>query len=402
MVTLFAQFLSPLSAYLDSESKEIDQNTGSRSFYYSDFICTLIYGISLKIPSLRKLCLDLQTQPDINKLDLKPIAFSTLKDGFSRFNYLLVNKLYVYLLSTIPFQKVPYLKDIGLVKLVDGSLFPTLSSVDWAGYKKHKKAIRLHLSFCLNTLCPSQFLVDKGSSCERSFLKSIIERGETYIADRGYFSFDLAYCIDKARAFFIFRLKDNLIFDAFINLDPTTEGQTMPACFKNVRDDIIYFVNDPNKIVYRLIRFQVLNSHFAICTNRFDLDTLKIIMLYAYRWQVELFFKFIKRTLNGIHLFSTSKNGAQCHFLLILITTLLQLKLKQDCADKMKIAQEQEKNKKNNDFNFYSQHDPSKWIKDIAQIFENEFKITSDWLLFFKNRIAQCIDNQTIKYLATG
>jgi IS4 transposase len=129
----------------------------------------------------------------------------------------------------------------------------------------------------------------------------------------------------------------------------------------------------------------MLNSHFTICTNRFDLDTLQIIILYAYRWQIELFFKFIKRALNGIHLFSTSENGAQIHFLIILITVLLQLKLKQHCIYKMneqneveRIEQKKESLTAKNDIQQYCGVNPSKWIESIAVIFQNEFKLSSD------------------------
>ena len=120
----------------------------------------------------------------------------------------------------------------------------------------------------------------------------------------------------------------------------------------------------------------------------------------AYRWQIELFFKFIKRTLNGIHLFSTSENGAQIHFLIILITALLQLKLKQDCIAKMAITKNN--NTENKQITLYDQHDPSEWIKSIAQIFDNKYKISSDWLFYFKNRIAQIIDYQTITKLSSA
>ncbi len=127
-------------------------------------------------------------------------------------------------------------------------------------------------------------------------------------------------------------------------------------------------------------------------------------MLYAYRWQIELFFKFIKRTLNGIHLFSTSENGAQIHFLIILITALLQLKLKQNCILKMKEQQKIEQNEKiltNNLINKgYFGFNPSKWIQSIAEIFQNGFKISSDWLFYFKNFIAQNIDYHIIMKLA--
>jgi Transposase DDE domain len=406
MQTLFLQLLSPLSLFLKQESEQIDKSASSRTFLYEDFIKNLIYGTSIRIDSFRKLILDLSSNENVGKLGLKAVAFSTFKDGFSRFNYLFVNKLYTYLLTQIDFQQVPDLKELGLFKLVDGSLFPTLSSVDWASYKKHKKAIRLHLSFCLNSLSPSEFLVDKGNSCERSFLKSILEIGHTYIADRGYFSFDLAHFIDKSRAFFIFRLKENFIFDIIFSVDVTSGDAKMPLCFNQIKDNVIYFVNDPNKIVYRLIRFTVLSSHFTICTNRFDLNTLQIIILYAYRWQIELFFKFIKRTLNGIHLFSTSDNGAQIHFLIVLITAILQIKLKQDCIIKMKQMQKNEQNHNfstNNSSNqHYSGFNPSIWIQNIAQIFSKGFKISADWLLYYKNYIAQNIDYQIIVKLASS
>lgn len=396
--------MSPLSIFLKQETEHIDAQSGSRTFTYEDFIKNLIYGTSIKVESLRKLVIDLSSNANMEKLGLKAVPFSTFKDGFSRFNYLYVNKLYTYLLGQIDFQQVPNLKGLGIVKLVDGSLFPTLVSVDWARYKEHKKAMRLHLSFSLNSLLPTDFLVAKGSSCERSFLKSIVEKATTYVADRGYFSFDLAAFIDKNCAFFVFRIKENFVFTIINPLKIDSGDVNMPLCFNKIRDELVCFTNDPHAKQYRLIRFTVLNSHFTICTNRFDLNTFQIIMLYAYRWQIELFFKFIKRTLNGIHLFSTSENGAQIHFLIVLITVLLQLKLKQDCVLKMQELQKDQnklKNLTNGESNRpYDGFNPSVWIKSIADIFQNGLKISSDWLYYFKNFIAQEPDCKVIMKLA--
>jgi hypothetical protein len=191
--------------------------------------------MSIKTESFRKLVLYLSSNENIEKIGLKPVAFSTFKDRISRFNYLYINKLYTYLLSQIEFQQIPDLKNLGIFKLVDGSLFPTLCSVDWASYKKHKKAIPLHLSFCLNTQSSSEFLIAKGNSCERSFLKSIVEFGHTNIANRDYFIFDLANFIDKSGAFFIFKLKENFIFENILSLDITSGRALMPLCFNQVR-----------------------------------------------------------------------------------------------------------------------------------------------------------------------
>ena len=59
-------------------------------------------------------------------------------------------------------------------------------------------------------------------------------------------------------------------------------------------------------------------------------------------------------------------------------------------------------NAKNKKITLYAQHDPSQWIKSIAQIFDNKFKISSDWLFQFKNKIAQIDDNQIIKQLSSA
>ena len=73
----------------------------------------------------------------------------------------------------------------------------------------------------------------------------------------------------------------------------------------------------------------------------------------------------------------------------------------------MVIIENQDKDKsKNQEISqaivFYNQHDPSQWIKSIAQIFDNNCKISINWLLFFKNKIAQIIDYQIVEKLASG
>ncbi len=67
-------------------------------------------------------------------------------------------------------------------------------------------------------------------------------------------------------------------------------------------------------------------------SDRFDLETHQIIMLYAYRWQVELFFRCLKRTLKAIHLWSHDPNGIQIHFYVYLTAYVLLLHFKQCCA----------------------------------------------------------------------
>ena len=83
---------------------------------------------------------------------------------------------------------------------------------------------------------------------------------------------------------------------------------------------------------HRLVSFTALGEVYLILTNRFDLKTHEIIMLYAYRWQIELFFRCIKRTFNAIHLWAHDRNGVEIQFYLYLIVYLLLLSFKQQCA----------------------------------------------------------------------
>jgi hypothetical protein len=106
--------------------------------------------------------------------------------------------------------------------------------------------------------------------------------------------------------------------------------EKMQLLFKDITDEIIQYDNDTYGHSYRLVCFRVGTEIFNLLTDRFELTTLQIIVLYAYRWQIELLFRFLKRTMRGIHLVKNASNGVTIQFYMMLIMALLQLKLKQD------------------------------------------------------------------------
>ena len=97
------------------------------------------------------------------------------------------------------------------------------------------------MSWELNRQIPTEFIAQKANSSERDFLISILKAGTTYVADRGYFSFDLAEKIQQAEAFFILRIKKNLQYTVTASL---TIDEAMPQCFKQLIDQVIQFDND--------------------------------------------------------------------------------------------------------------------------------------------------------------
>ncbi len=146
----------------------------------------------------------------------------------------------------------------------------------------------------------------------------------------------------------------------------------------------------------RLITFEVAGSDYRLVTNQFEMTTLNVMILYAYRWQIELFFKFMKRTIKGIDLFNHSQNGVEIQFYVLMSVAILMLKLKQHCQelekDEKKEAARQEKRAE-------KIRTPSEWIKDIGKVFYKSWKISKNWLVVVKNSLSQVADCQLLKLL---
>jgi hypothetical protein len=268
--------------------------------------------------------------PDV--LGLQPVPYSTVNEAFSRFSYILFRDAFYHLLQTLPLKEIPELAIFGTLYCIDGSVFPVISSMLWAEYTTNHKALKLHLCFELNRMVVTEFLVTSANGDERKSLLGMLKEGVTYIGDRGYMSFDVCYQIAKAQAYFVIRTKNNLMFSVLLTVAPEVEPKFFKL-FKDIKDQLIRYNNDKHREIYRLIQFTVGKETFYILTNRLDLTTYQIIMIYAYRWQIELLFRFLKRTMNGIHLIKQSQGGVTIQFYAILIVALLQLHLKQETAD---------------------------------------------------------------------
>ncbi len=385
--------LQPTEPVIGAVSAIIDQESNSQKLFFADFVRKLIFGYVYQVSSLRNLALELKTNRVCWEVGLFFTPFSTLKDGFARFESRHFKQLFEAVLERTKLSQVPFLDEVGIFRVIDGSLFPTLRQMSWTSYRKRKNAFKLHLSFDLNRMIPVEFWIGKGNSSERSFMESVIESGITYIADRGYGSFALVDKVIRAKAFFVLRSRDNLLYRVVEQLGSAEKSVN---CFNNVTDETVIFLNDERQNKVRLITFEVAGSYFRLIRNRFDLTTSEVIIIYAYRWQIELFFKFIKRTMNGIHLFNHSRNGTEIQFYVLLLVAVLMLKLKQECQ---KLEKEAEKPEVESKKSATDRQSPSEWIKDIAKIFYKSWKISKNWLVVIRNSLAQTVDYQLVKLL---
>ena len=326
--TTFRQLMKPIEAGLEKIEKRRPIHH-LETFSFTAFVTLLVYYFTKGIGSGRLLLTD--TLSAAKSLNLPLVPRSTFFETFNRFPVKWFAELLMILLSTIAWKEIPELQSLGKLYCVDGSLFPALATMLWAEYQRSCNALKLHLVFDLNRMVPVQILVGSGNSNEKSALKQMLEAGVTYIADRGYVSFPLLADIVLADAFFVFRMKSNLSYTLVEHLEACMP-ESVSHIFTQVTDQKISLNNAPGKPSYRLIVFWILQDQFLILSNRMDLSTFQIILIYGYRWQVELMFRFLKRSLNGLHLLSTSQQGVTIQFYVLLIVSLLQLHLKQSCV----------------------------------------------------------------------
>ena len=185
------------------------------------------------------------------------------------------------------------------------SLFP------WAKFRKRKGAVKMHTLLDLRGNIPTTIIITHGKVHEVHALdRIVIDAGAIYIMDRGYLDFERLYTLHLSSAFFITRAKSNFDFNRIYSqpIDKSTGVQ----CDQVIRLNGFYARKDyPEKL--RRIRYYDAenNKRLVFLTNNFTLPALTIAELYRYRWQVELFFKWIKQHLRIKAFYGTSENAVK-------------------------------------------------------------------------------------------
>lgn len=202
-----------------------------------------------------------------------------------------------------------------------------LSLFHWAPFRRAKAAIKLHTLIDLRGSIPSFIHISDGKMHDVRMLdqlvtQGLIEAGAYYVMDKAYVDFARLYQLNAARAFFVTRAKDNLQCevvrkrgvnrltglrgDEQVRLTNTISSERYPDVLRRVT----YFDEDSDKT-------------FEFLTNNLSLPALSICALYKQRWQVELFFKWIKQHLHIKSFFGTSENAVKTQIWVAISTYVL-------------------------------------------------------------------------------
>ena len=186
-----------------------------------------------------------------------------------------------------------------------------LSVFPWAHFRKAKAAVKLHTLLDLRGNIPTFIRISDGKMHDVNVLDEILpEAGSFYVMDRGYLDFERLYVLAQALAFFVTRSKINFGFRRLYShpIEKTTGVQ----CDQTIVLTGFYSAKDyPDKM--RRIRYfdSERDRDLTFLTNNFVLPSLTIAQLYKCRWQVELFFKWIKQHLRIKRFFGTSENAVK-------------------------------------------------------------------------------------------
>lgn len=184
------------------------------------------------------------------------------------------------------------------------SLFP------WAPFRATKAAIKLHTLLDLRGAIPTFLHITDGTVHDVNVLDLLLpEPGAFYVMDRGYLDFERLYTLQQAGSFFVIRAKSN--FKCRRLYSAPVDRSTGLICDQIV--DLVVFSSQrsyPERL--RRIRYRdAEGNHLVFLTNHLSLPALTVCELYRQRWQIELFFKWIKQHLRIKRFFGTSANAVK-------------------------------------------------------------------------------------------
>jgi Domain of unknown function (DUF4372)/Transposase DDE domain len=185
------------------------------------------------------------------------------------------------------------------------SLFP------WAKFRKQKGAVKMHTLLDLHGNIPTFISITNGKVHDVNILDQILpEAGAFYVMDRGYLDFERLYIFTLSAAFFVVRTKSNVVLDRRYShpVDKTTGVRSDHTVILTAIDSVKVYPDPMRRVSYLDVETK---KRFKFLTNNFTLPAATIAAIYKSRWQVELFFKWIKQHLRIKAFYGTSENAVK-------------------------------------------------------------------------------------------
>ena len=294
-----------------------------RKLLEEDYFSLMLFGLfNPVIDSMRGLCAASHLKRVQEDVCSRPVSLGSFSEAQGVFDPELLKQVFLELAGEIPTSwgdaRLAHLAD--RLKLVDGTLLPALPRMHWALWiNDENRAAKLHLKFTVLRQAASDALVTTGNSCERKALRKFMKRGEIIVADR-YYGLEYGFFgeLRDEGVSHVIRIRNNprmkIVEELLLTEADRTAGVTWQGMVK---------LGDKwqGKPV-RVVRVEVDGKEILLATD-LVIEAELVALIYRYRWQIELFFKWMKSILGNRHLMAESPEGVAIQTYSALIAALM-------------------------------------------------------------------------------
>lgn len=327
----YFELIDGLLAPLRPVGTERDR-AGNRDLFFDQYATLMIlYYFNPTVTTLRGLQ-QFTTLEKVQRLcGVKPTALGSLSEAARVFDPQALEPIIAELAAQAAQSRagLPSAKEAALAGLiaVDGSLLKALPRMAWALWQDAThRAAKMHVSFAVFPGVPIGATVTAGHGSEREELKKLVQPGGFYVADRGYADYSLFREFDAKGVRFLIRLQEKAVFEV-LEERPLTDADRAAGV---VRDVFIRRLGTAkhNSLLKQPLRIVVVrgaepDQHWVLATNALDMPAELIQTAYRYRWQIELFFRWLKCVLGCRHLLCENRAGVLLQVYCAIIAALL-------------------------------------------------------------------------------
>lgn len=325
--TVMGNLLSHLERFdFKKAVKQYEGDKRVRTLSTNDLLKTLVYGQVTSAFSVREIESSLAANSSrLYHCGLKPVKRSTLCDALEKRDH----RIFEAEFNALATKARQIAGNAGRryknpLKIIDASTIELcVDRFNWAKFRTTKGAVKLHLKLDGDSLYPEQVRLTSGAVHEVNEMSNLCGKtGELYVMDRGYIDYKRLYEIELAQSFFVTRMKSNcdyevkktmfrsktdaVRYDGIIRLKGKKGSEGYPGIIRMVR----YYDSEHEKL-------------YVFITNNLELSAQEVADVYKARWQIELFFKWIKQNLKIKTFWGTSKNAVFIQIWVALIVSLL-------------------------------------------------------------------------------
>jgi len=292
--------------------------------YWSQLVAMLFGQLSGK-KSLRDLVFSLGShRQKLYHLGLTPAKRSTLAEANEKRPALIFQKIYAKLLARFQAETARRSRD-RCVKILDATYVPVCASLfPWADFQPGKHAIKLHVLLEPQS-APQTMRLTAGQVHELEVARELsFAPGDLVVIDRGYVDFTWLFSLSGQGVGFVTRLPKHIRYDVVQETSPPPDSPV-------VADQVIRLSTSYSRRHYpetlRLVHYRDPDTGkvYVFLTNLADLPALTVAALYRQRWQIELFFKWIKQNLKIKALYGRSENAVLIQLWTAMMAYLLLL-----------------------------------------------------------------------------